>query len=69
MTNIELQRSHDGTLSLFVAGQHAVGSRVTGVSEFDGKLTAVVLIPLSNLVVTERANVVPFVRPAGANQS
>ena len=60
MQNIELQRGQDGSLNLFVAGHAAIGAKVSGVSEFDGKLTAVVLIPLKNLTVVERDNVVPF---------
>ena len=60
MQNIELQRGHDGSLNLFVAGHAAIGANVTGIQAFDGKLTAVVLIPLKNLTIVEQDNVVPF---------
>lgn len=63
MSNIELQRDHAGGLSLFVAGQYAVGTKVTGIQQIGEDLSAVVVIPLKALTVAEQRNVIPFVRP------
>jgi hypothetical protein len=61
MNNIELQRQHDGSLNLFVAGNYAVGSRVSGIQETADGMAAIVVIPLKHATVSERNNVVPFV--------
>lgn len=63
MTNIELQRDHNGGINLVVSGHHALGSRVTGVQQIGEELGAVVFIPLKHATFGEVANVVPFVRP------
>lgn len=64
MTDIQLKRSHDGNVTLFVAGVPARGALFTGMnaSQINGKLYANFTIPLDQVSFAEIDNVVPFVR-------
>lgn len=63
MSNIELQRDHNGGINLVVSGHHALGARVTSVQQIGEELGAVVFIPLKHATFAETRNVIPFVRP------
>ena len=63
-TNIELVRDHDGEISIRVAGVPAHGAKVANMQAIDGKLTAVVFVPLDCATFAETDNVVQF-RKAG----
>lgn len=65
MSNIEIQRDHNGAMHMLVSGQFAVGSTVAGIQHVNGELTAVVWVPLKEATFGEVRNVVPFVRPPG----
>lgn len=60
MTNIELKRDHKGKVDLFVSGVPALGAEFNGISVFNGKQCAVVLVPLDQLAFGEQSTVVPF---------
>lgn len=63
MSNIEIQRDHDGKLHLMVGGNYAAGSTVLKIDQINNGLAAVVVIPLEYVRLTEAKNVIPFVRP------
>lgn len=60
MTNIELKRDNKGSVALFVSGIPALGAEFNGINHFNGKLCAVVLVPLDQLAFGEQSTVVPF---------
>lgn len=62
MSNCTIQRDHTGTLHLTVSGHFASGARVSSISEIGGELSAVVIIPLTQVVFEEQSTVVPFKR-------
>lgn len=63
MTNIKLNRDHNGKLHLQVGGEYAIGAEFSNVvTSVNGEQTAVIAIPLKHLVFGEVDNVVPFVR-------
>lgn len=65
MTDIQLKRSHEGKITLFVAGVPARGALFTSMnhSQIDGKLYANFSIPIDQVTLAEVDNVVPFARP------
>ena len=64
MSDIQLKRSHNGEVTLYVAGVPARGALFTGMnhSQVNGKVYANFSIPLDALSFAEVDNVVPFVR-------
>lgn len=63
MTNVRLNRDHEGHLRLRVGAEYALGAEVSSIVGQGGELVAVVTIPLKHVVMGEVDNVVPFVRP------
>lgn len=64
MSNIELQRTHLGTVQLTVDGMPALGAKFTGIQSIEGEQCAVIVVPLKDVTFAEARNVVPFVRAA-----
>lgn len=64
MSNIRLNRNHEGKLHLRVGGEYAIGADVTSIQQVNGELVAIVTIPLKHAIMGEVDNVVPFVRAA-----
>jgi hypothetical protein len=62
MSNIEIQRDHNGALHMLVGGQHALGAQVLKIDALNGGLAAVIVVPLEHVTVSEATNIVPFVR-------
>ena len=58
--NVELIRNHLGQFDLAVAGRYAIGAQVTSISQYEGELAAIVVIPLKHCTVAEQSNVVPL---------
>lgn len=65
MTNIRLNRDHNGKLHLRVGAEYAIGAEVSSIvgQGQGGELVAVVTIPMKHVVLGEIDNVVPLVRP------
>lgn len=64
MSNIELQRDHNGHIHMTVDGRVASGARVASVQPIEGLgLTAIVWVPLTEVTMGEVKNVIPFVIP------
>ena len=64
MSNIEIKRTFEGELTLFVSGNPALGSKIVDIQRADdGKLKAIVVIPLEHATFGEVNNVLPFRSP------
>src|SRR6218665_3318757 len=50
MSNIEIQRDHNGAMHLAVDGHIASGAVVAGIQSVNGELTAIVWVPLKHAV-------------------
>ena len=64
MSNIRLNRDHQGKLHLRVGSEYAIGAEVSSIVGQGGELVAVVTIPLKHVVMGELDNVMPLVRAA-----
>lgn len=62
--NVELKRTHEGKLEMFVSGVPALNTVVVGFNATAEGLVAVISIPLKDVTISERDNVLPFKRAA-----
>lgn len=60
MSNVRLNRDHDGKLKLRVGSEYAYGAEFSSIVNNGGEQSVIIVIPLKHVTFGDVDNVIPF---------